>query len=298
MLTELAGVRVGHWTDETARTGCTVVLLPPGTVASGEVRGGAPGTREWALLAPERMAPHVDAVVLSGGSAFGLAACDGVVRWCEEQVIGLSTPAGTVPIVVGAVLFDLPVGDPSVRPGADAGYAAAKAATGGTVATGLVGAGTGATVGKWRGPDAAVPAGIGTATERQGDLLVSALIAVNAFGDVVAAPDASAAERPEPGAEVVWPAAGASFGALESTTIGVVVTNAALTKTGCFLVAQSAHDGLARAIEPAHTTVDGDAIATAALGEVEAPLDLVRFLGARAVAEAVRSTAGPSSRSS
>lgn len=277
-----------------ARTGCTVVVLPPGTVASGEVRGGAPGTREWALLAPERMAPHVDAVVLSGGSVFGLAACDGVVRWCEEQGIGLLTPAGTVPIVVGAVLFDLPVGDPSVRPGADAGYAAAKAATDGTVATGLVGAGTGATVSKWRGPDAAVPAGIGTATERRDRLLVSALIAVNAFGDVIEARGASGGERPEPGPEVVWPAAGASFGALESTTIGIVVTNAALTKTGCFLVAQSAHDGLARAIEPAHTTVDGDAIVTAALGEVEAPLDLVRFLGARAVAEAVRSTARPS----
>ena len=295
MVAELPGVRVGHWSDPVARTGCTVVVLPPGTVASGEVRGGAPGTREWALLAPERMAPHVDAVVLSGGSAFGLAACDGVVRWCEEQGIGLATPAGTVPIVVGAVLFDLPVGDPSVRPGADAGYAAAKAATGGTVATGLVGAGTGATVSKWRGPDAAVPAGIGTATERRDGLLVSALVAVNAFGDVVEAGDASG-ERPEPGPpEVVWPAAGASFGALESTTIGIVVTNAALTKTGCFLLAQSAHDGLARAIEPAHTTVDGDAIVTAALGEVEAPLDFVRFLGARAVASAVRSTARPTS---
>jgi L-aminopeptidase/D-esterase-like protein len=139
-----------------------------------------------------------------------------------------------------------------------------------------------------------VPAGIGTATERRDRLLVSALIAVNAFGDVIEARGASGGERPEPGPEVVWPAAGASFGALESTTIGIVVTNAALTKTGCFLVAQSAQDGLARAIEPAHTTVDGDAIVTAALGEVEAPLDLVRFLGARAVAEAVRSTARPS----
>jgi L-aminopeptidase/D-esterase-like protein len=123
-------------------------------------------------------------------------------------------------------------------------------------------------------------------------------MAVNAFGDVIEARDASGRERPEPGPEVVWPTAGAAFGALESTTIGIVVTNAALTKTGCFLVAQSAHDGLARAIEPAHTTVDGDAIVTAALGEVEAPLDLVRFLGARAVAKAVRSTAGRSSAES
>jgi L-aminopeptidase/D-esterase-like protein len=276
-----------------ARTGCTVVLLPPGTVASGEVRGGAPGTREWDLLAPERMAPHVDAVVLSGGSAFGLAACDGVVRWCEERGIGLVTPGGTVPIVVGAVLFDLAVGDPSVRPDADAGYAAADAATGDAVATGAVGAGTGARVGNWRGPEATLPGGIGTATEQRDRLIVSALIAVNAFGDVVEAPEVAGPARAEPGPETRWPAAGASFGALESTTIGMVVTNATLTKTGCFLVAQSAHDGLARAVEPAHTTVDGDAIVTAALGEVEAPLDLVRFLGARAVAGAVRSTARP-----
>jgi L-aminopeptidase/D-esterase-like protein len=293
LITDLAGVRVGHWTDEAARTGCTVVLLPPGTVASGEVRGGAPGTREWDLLAPEKIAPHVDAVVLSGGSAFGLAACDGVARWCEERGIGLATPAGPVPIVVGAVLFDLGVGDPSVRPGADAGYAAAESATDGVVATGTVGAGTGATVSKWRGREAAVPAGIGTATERRGRLVVSALMAVNAFGDVVLSADAAAGDRTDPGPEAFSPAADGSFGALESTTIGVVVTNAALAKTGCFLVAQSAHDGLARGIEPAHTTVDGDAIAAAALGEVEAHVDEVRLLAARAVMQAVLSTGRP-----
>jgi L-aminopeptidase/D-esterase-like protein len=227
-------------------------------------------------------------VVLSGGSAFGLAACNGVVRWCEERGIGLVTPGGPVPIVVGAVLFDLGVGDPSVRPDADAGYLAADAAKDGMVATGTVGAGTGATVGKWRGPEAAVPAGIGTATERRDGLIVSALIAVNALGDVVDASGATTPEHPDPGPEPVWPVAGASFGVMESTTIGVVATNAALNKTGCFLVAQSAHDGLARSIEPAHTTVDGDAVVAAALGEVDSPVDLVRYLAARAVAEAVR----------
>jgi L-aminopeptidase/D-esterase-like protein len=293
VVTDLAGVRVGHWTDEAARTGCTVVLLPAGTVASGEVRGGAPGTRDWDLLAPERLAPHVDAVVLSGGSAFGLAACDGVARWCEERGIGLATPAGPVPIVVGAVLFDLGVGDASVRPGADAGYAAAEAATDGAVATGTVGAGTGATVSKWRGRDAAVPAGIGTASERRGQLIVSALMAVNAFGDVVPPPGPAMEERADPGPEAFPLTSRGSFGALESTTIGVVVTNAALSKTGCFLLAQSAHDGLARSIEPAHTTFDGDAIATAALGEVEAHVDEVRLLAARAVTQAVRSTGRP-----
>src|SRR5215471_1080141 len=128
MITQVPGVRVGHWTDAQARTGCTVVLLPPGSVASGEVRGGAPGTREWALLAPERTVARVDAVVLAGGSAFGLAACDGVMRWCEERGIGFPTPAGVVPIVVGMVLYDLWVGDPSVRPSAGSGYAACEAA--------------------------------------------------------------------------------------------------------------------------------------------------------------------------
>ncbi len=290
MITDLSGVRVGHWTDEAARTGCTVVLLPAGTIASGEVRGGAPGTREWDLLAPERIVGRIDAVVLSGGSAFGLAACDGVARWCEERGIGLATPAGPVPIVVGAVLFDLGVGDPSVRPGADAGYAAAEAATGGAVATGTVGAGTGATASKWRGPEAAVPAGIGTATERRERLVVSALVTVNAFGDVVAPSGPAAEERPDPGPEAFPLGAGRTFWALESTTIGVVVTNAALSKTGCFLLAQSAHDGVARSIEPAHTTLDGDAIVAAALGDVEAHVDEVRLLAARAVAQAVRAT--------
>lgn len=293
MITDLPGVRVGHWTDKAARTGCTVVLLPAGTVASGEVRGGAPGTREWDLLAPERIVGRIDAVVLSGGSAFGLAACDGVARWCEERGIGLATPAGPVPIVVGAVLFDLGVGDASVRPGAEAGYAAAEAATGGAVATGTVGAGTGATVSKWRGREAAVPAGIGTATERREQLIVSALVAVNAFGDVVPPSGPAAEERADPGPEAFPLSPGRTFWALESTTIGVVVTNAALSKTGCFLLAQSAHDGVARSIEPAHTTLDGDGIVAAALGDVEAHVDEVRLLAARAVARAVRSTVPP-----
>ncbi|MBO0714936.1 MAG: P1 family peptidase, partial [Acidimicrobiales bacterium] len=160
MITDVPGVLVGHWTDPVGRTGCTVVLLPEGTVASGEVRGGAPGTREWDLLHPGRLVSQVDAVVLCGGSAFGLAACDGVVRWCEEHGRGFPTPVGPVPIVVGAVLFDLGVGDPKARPGPDAGYAACATAAAGGVATGRVGAGTGATVAKWRGPEAVQPGGV------------------------------------------------------------------------------------------------------------------------------------------
>jgi L-aminopeptidase/D-esterase-like protein len=276
VITDVPGVRVGHWTDASGRTGCTVVLLPDGTVASGEVRGGAPGTREFDLLAPERLVTRVDAVVLAGGSAFGLAACDGVMRWCEERGVGFPTAGGPVPIVVGAVLYDLMVGDPAARPGPDAGYAACVAATDGLIETGAVGAGTGATVAKWRGREHARPGGIGTASVREGDLVVGALLAVNAFGDRI-----GAVEGPiEPGA------------AFTNTTIGVVVSNAALDKTGCLLVAQSAHDGLARALDPVHATVDGDAIVAAAVGGADAPVDRVRMLAAHCVSEAVARVLG------
>jgi L-aminopeptidase/D-esterase-like protein len=269
-------VRVGHWTNDEARTGCTVVLLPAGTVASGEVRGGAPGTREFDLLAAERLVGRVDAVVLAGGSAFGLAACDGVMRWCEERGIGFPTRGGPVPIVVGAVLYDLGVGDPKVRPDAAAGYAACEAAADGAIEVGAVGAGTGATVAKWRGPEGTRPGGLGTATEREGDVVVSALVAVNAVGD------RAGGERP------TWPPASPMV-AGENTTIGVVVTNAALDKLGCLFVAQGGHDGLARALDPAHAAVDGDAVVAAATGHVAAPAELVRILAARAFEAAILS---------
>ena len=277
MITDVPGVRVGHWTDDVGRTGCTVVLLPEGAVASGEVRGGAPGTREFDLLAPERTVARVDAVVLSGGSAFGLAACDGVVRWCEERGLGFPTAAGPVPIVVGAVLYDLMVGSSSARPGPDAGYAACVAADVGPLATGAVGAGTGATVAKWHGREHARPGGIGTASLRDGALVVGALVAVNAFGDRL-------------GAAV--PAEMDTTGAFTNTTIGVIATNARLDKLGCLWVAQGGHDGLARALEPAHATVDGDALVTAAVGPVAATVDQVRVLAARAIEQAVLSVLG------
>jgi L-aminopeptidase/D-esterase-like protein len=274
----VAGVRIGHWTDPVARTGCTVVLLPAGTVASGEVRGGAPGTREFELLAPERLVAGVDAVVLTGGSAFGLAAGDGVVRWLEAQGRGFPTRGGPVPIVVGMVLYDLAVGDPSVRPGPAEGEAACVAA-GDSFDVGPVGAGAGCTLGKWRGPDHIRPGGLGAAVERDGDLVVSALFAVNAFGDVI-----------EPGARPPLPPVGAASPVVgEHTTIGVVLTNARLDKAGCFLVAQGGHDGLARALEPAHATVDGDAVVAGATGEVDATVDRVRILAARAAEAAIRS---------
>lgn len=281
-ITDVTGVRVGHWTDTVGRTGCTVVVFPPGTLASAEVRGGAPATRELDVLAPGRLVEHIDVAVLTGGSAFGLAAADGAMRWCEEQGLGFPTGAGPVPIVPALALYDLAVGDPAVRPGPDEGYAACAAATTGPVAIGAVGAGTGATVGKWRGGENIRPGGVGSAAVRRGDLVVGALVAVNAFGDIDV--DGQALER---AADVDWPTA-PHFG---NTTIGVIATNGRLTKQECLLVAQSGHDAIGRTIVPAHTRVDGEALIAAATGSVGAPPELVRMLAALALERAVRSLA-------
>jgi L-aminopeptidase/D-esterase-like protein len=304
MITDVPGVRVGHCTDRDAATGCTVVLLPASAVASGDIRGGAPGTREFELLAPHRSVQHVDAVVLTGGSAFGLAACDGVVRWCDEQGIGFPTAAGPVPIVVGMVIFDLMVGDGRVRPTADDGYSACAAATGGPVEVGRIGAGTGASYAKWRGREHALPGGLGTATETMNDLVVSALVAVNAVGALrgaraAGAEDADAEDAIDPDLAASFArfvtsnvSPGDTFEVTKpfgSTTIGVVATNARLDKLACHLVAQSAHDGLARAIEPAHTAGDGDAFVAAATAEVDAHPEAVRALAARVVERAILS---------
>ncbi len=285
------GVLVGHWSDVVGLTGCSVVLLPPGTVASGDARGGAPGSREWALLDPERVVDAVDAIVLSGGSAFGLAACDGVMAWCEERGRGWPTPAGPVPIVVGLLLYDLTTGDPSLRPGRHQGYLACQAASDGPSASGRLGAGTGATVNKWRGSAAVRPGGVGWASEHDGDLAVDALVAVNAIGDIRPADGRSvpltswpvALGAPVPGGPTTDPT-----GAGINTTIGTVVTNARLRKLDCHRVAAAAHDGLARAVEPVHLTGDGDAFVAAATGVVDASVDQVASLGARAVEAAIR----------
>ena len=299
MITDVDGIRVGHWTDADARTGCTVVLLPAGTVGSVEVRGGAPASRELALLAPEKTVAEVHAVLLTGGSTFGLAATDGVLRWCEERGIGIATPAGPVPIVPAMGLFDLSVGDPSVRPGPEQGYEAACTAASGRVELGLVGAGTGATVSKWSG-SAGVPGGLVSASARAGGLVVSALIAVNAVGDVDH--DGSGAAR-FAAAVGTGPRPATLIG---NTTIGVIATNARLDKVGCSLVAQNGHDGLARSLVPAHTRFDGDALVVAATGAaagdgdgvgepdgaVDRGVDVVRVLATAAVEQAVRSLGG------
>ncbi len=282
------GVRVGHWTDAVGRTGCTVVDLPPGTVASFEVRGGAPACRELIPLLPDKSVSQVDAVCLTGGSVFGLAAADGVVRALAERGRGVGTPAGPVPIVPTLGLFDLAAGDPSARPGPEAGYAAAAAAAS-VFDTGPVGAGTGARAGQWR-PQGPRGGGLGFAERRLGDVTVAAIVAVNAFGDVG---DAAGAD---PLAAVAALRAAFDFGGRDATTrdhttIGAVVTNARLDKVGCLVVAQGAHDGLARAITPPHTRFDGDGFVAAATGAVEAPVDVVRLLALLAVEDAIRSTA-------
>jgi L-aminopeptidase/D-esterase-like protein len=298
VITDLPGVRVGHWTDNAAATGCTVVLFPEGTVASAEVRGGAPASRELELLDPGRTVARVDALVLTGGSAFGLAAADGVMRFCEESGMGAETPGGRVPIVVALALFDLAVGDASVRPGADAGYeAAARAAAGGSeggsaggpVELGRVGAGTGATVGGETAMDRR-PGGLVAASASVGDLRVATLVAVNAAGTPGGSDEA--ARRP-PAAEPGETDGRAAWGL--NTTIGLVATNARLDKIGCRIVAEGAHDGLARAVFPPHTRYDGDAFVAASVGgeagRVEADVDAVRALAVHVVARAIGSLA-------
>lgn len=283
------GVLVGHWTDEAACTGCTVVVFPEGTTASGEIRGGAPATRDFALLAPERTVNQADAVVLSGGSAFGLAAAEGVMRWCEEQGRGFETRGGRVPIVVGLSLYDLTEGDGSVRPGPDAGYAAARVASDALPALGRVGAGTGATMNKWRGAENRKAGGLGGALLQVDDVVVGALVAVNASGEFndgsvqQALIDGTYEHRPAD------PFADSNDGeAYTNTTIGVIATNAMLDKVACFRVARSGHSGMARALLPAHTDGDGDALVVGATGQVEADFGLVRVMAATAVETAIR----------
>jgi L-aminopeptidase/D-esterase-like protein len=288
-ITDVAGVRVGHWTGE--HSGVTVLWAPAGTVGSGEVRGGAPATREVALLEPTRLVERVDAVVLSGGSAFGLAAADGVMRFLAERGQGFPTAAGPVPIVIGAAVFNPPWGNP---PGPEEGYAAAvDAARGAPAASGSIGAGRGATVGKWRGREHAAPGGLGTAAVTDGDATVGALAVVNAAGDVIGADggvlagSAAAGDQPGfPGLLGDTPHPGAA--PLEQTTLVVVATDARLTKNDCHLMAISAHDGLARALRPAHTRYDGDLAVVLATGDVDGHPDRLREAAAEAVAQAVR----------
>jgi len=305
-ITDISGIEVGQAQDDEALTGCTVILCRKGAVAGVDVRGGAPGTRETDLLDPVNLVEKVHAIVLAGGSAFGLDTASGVMRYLDENGIGFDTGAGKVPIVPAAILFDLAVGNPEVRPDAEMGYRAASVATTEVPAEGNVGAGAGASIGKIFGPKSAMKSGIGTASMNIGGLIIGALVAVNAFGDVI---------DPSTG-KIIAGARSTNLGPLKlgqegyfgdtleimktfigrtvlgfatkaNTVIGVVATNAKLTKAEATKVAQMAQDGLARTIRPAHTMLDGDTIFALATGEKKADPSTVGAFAAEVMAQAI-----------
>jgi L-aminopeptidase/D-esterase-like protein len=299
-ITDVEGIQVGHWTDLEAATGCTVVLCCPGAMGGVDVRGSAPGTRETDLLRPMNLVQKAHAVLLTGGSAYGLDAAGGVMRWLEEQCIGYFVGVGVVPIVAAAVLFDLDIGRPDGRPGPQAGYAACQAATDGPVAEGCVGAGTGARVGNLRGPLSRTKGGIGTASRRMaGDVTVGAIVAVNAYGDVVDPTTGQiiAGARSPDGrgflntvAALQGDTSQGRSGFPSNTTLAVVATDAALSKEEANKVAQMAHDGLAQTIRPVHTMWDGDtvfALATGRRADVSVDVSAVGAVAAAVLAEAV-----------
>ena len=291
-LTAVPGLRVGHWTHSSGSTGCTVVLASGGAVAGVDVRGGGPGTRETDLLKPEMTVDAVHAVVLSGGSAYGLAAADGAMRYLEQEGVGYRVGANVVPIVPAAILFDLGVGDPAIRPGAEAGFLAAESASTDPVAMGSVGAGAGATVGKMFGASQAMRGGLGSAAIALPDgVVVGALAAVNALGDVVepATGEIVAGARSADGDGFVnsmdrlrsgsWAGDGKVPG---NTTLGVVAANVTWTKAQATKVAQMAHDGLALSIRPAHMPFDGDTVFALGTGGGQVDGQLIGVIGALA----------------
>ena len=288
-MTDVSGIKVGHFTPQERPTGCTVVLAEQGAVAGVDVRGGAPGTRETDLLRPEAAVQQVHAVVLSGGGAYGLATADGVMRYLEEKSVGFPVGAAVVPIVPAAILFDLNIGDPSIRPDAAAGFQAAESASGDPVQQGNVGAGAGATVGKLFGIERAMKGGLGSASIKlPGGLVVAALVAVNALGDVVDPEDGKllAGARTEDGRgladtlqQIRQGIAMASPSPGENTTLGVVAANVDWTKAQATKVAQMAHDGLGRAIRPAHMPFDGDTIFALGAGGQKVDSNLLGYIG-------------------
>ncbi len=295
-ITDVPGIKVGHYTDRESATGCTVVLCEEGVVAGVDVRGSAPGTRETDALRMTSLVGRAHAILLSGGSAFGLDAAGGVMRYLEEKGFGFDVGVARVPIVPAAILFDLRLGSSRVRPGLEEGYKACLAASDGLVAEGSVGAGTGATVGKILGPERMTKSGLGTASQRVGNFTVGAIFAVNAFGDVV---------DPDTGEVIAGPRDIEHGGFLSTidimkklresktlaptnTVIGVVATDASLSKEQAIKVAQMAHDGVARAIRPAHTMFDGDAIFTLATGrEEQGDVTLIGSMAAELAAMAI-----------
>jgi L-aminopeptidase/D-esterase-like protein len=294
-ITDVAGIKVGHYTDERAVTGCTVILCERGAVAGVDVSGSSPGTRETDLLRPGNLVDRVQAIVLGGGSAFGLDAAAGAMRYLEERGFGYETSAGRVPIVPAAIIFDLNIGDSKMRPGANESYQACLTATGGKVAEGCVGAGTGATVGKILGLERAVKSGLGSASQEMAkDVVVAALVVVNAVGDVI---------EPGTGKILAGPRKPDGSGFLSSselwkgefkeavpplnTVIGVVATDAKLSKAEANRLARVAQVGIARAVDPCHTMYDGDVLFALSLGDKEADPNALGAAAAEVVTEAI-----------
>lgn len=298
-ITDVAGIKVGHFTDKRRPTGCTVVLCEAGAVTSVDVRGSGPGTRETDLLDPVNHVEQAHAILLSGGSAFGLDAAAGVMRFLEERDIGYVTPFAKVPIVPAAILFDLRLGDPRIRPDAESGYQACVTAKAGPVAEGSVGAGTGATIGKLQ-PGLPMKGGIGTASLQLGrDIVVAALVAVNCVGNVIDPKTGQtvAGARSPDGRGFVdvieWCRSGIPAEA-SNTTIGVIATNISFNKAQMKKIAQMGHDGMARTINPVHTPWDGDTLFAMSTGEAETRVDVGRIgaiaaeVVSRAILRAVR----------
>lgn len=296
-ITDVNGLLVGHAQNREAGTGCTVLIVEKGAIAGVDVRGGAPGTRETDLLDPVNMVQKIHGIYLSGGSAFGLEGAGGVMHFLEERGIGFEAGPVKVPIVTGAVIFDLNIGNPSIRPDYQMGYQACLNASNNRVAEGSIGAGTGATVGKYYGISNCMKGGIGSASIVSGNLVVGALAVVNSFGDIV---------NPESGKIIagtlddkkeqfvdtnrlltdnILPR-GNPF--IQNTTLGVVATNARLSKAEAKRLSMSAHDGFARCISPSHTIYDGDTVFSLAIGEVEANFNQLNALAAQVMAISVQ----------
>ena len=305
-ITDVSGIEVGQAQDEEALTGCTVILCRKGAVAGVDVRGGAPGTRETDLLNPVNLVEKVHALLLAGGSAYGLDAASGVMRYLEEQDIGFNVGVAKVPIVPAAILFDLAVGRPDVRPDAEMGYRAASAASSDVPGEGNVGAGTGASVGKILGLKTAMKAGLGTASMNVGGIVIGAIVAVNAWGDVIdpstggivagarstslgplkLGQDGFFGDTLEMMKSFVGRTA-LGFAARSNTVIGAVATNAKLTQAEATKVAQMAQDGLARTIRPVHTMLDGDTIFALATGDKKADVSTIGAFAAEVMAQAI-----------
>jgi L-aminopeptidase/D-esterase-like protein len=302
-LTAIPGIRIGHMQNDEAATGCTVILCPPNTVGGVDQRGGAPATRETDLLRPMHIVQHVNAILLTGGSVFGLSAADGVVRYLSEKGIGFSTLDQVVPIVPAAALYDLNIGTSGIYPDSAMGYAACLAASDGPVHNGAIGMGAGAKVGNMMGVHYATRTGIGSAAIDLGNgLLVAALVAVNVVGDIVnERGEIIAGLRAAPNSQefvgtlnMLKMMGGASIPGGTNTIIGIIATNAKLDKDETNKLAQMAHDGIAQAVRPAHTMHDGDTLFALATGDIQADPFLVSAFAAEVVAEAIRNAVSKS----